>query len=133
MRRALTHRPTFADLVSRRYYIRAKGNPNLYWTEYSNGSIYASTSSRTRFRISIEGDKEGKVLIGSDPVIISSARDAQKQLGVSDGGELYLSGHSCRLTFADLKNNFLAEVVSEGQDVPVVKATDAGEVWELVS
>lgn len=115
-----------------RFYVRAKGNPKLYWTTYTNGLIYASETSRTRFCIRIDGDDKNKIMIGSDAIIISSATDSKRHLAVRDNGELYLSSHSTPMRFRDFKNNFLAEANGDA-DAPVVNVDNAGEVWELVS
>ncbi|KAI1414512.1 hypothetical protein F5Y13DRAFT_158700 [Hypoxylon sp. FL1857] len=113
------------------YYIRAKGNPKLYWSQYTNGYIYASETSRTRFRIQIDGDDKNKVMIGDDFIIISSATDPKNKLGVGNGSALCMGSHSCRMLFRDFKDNFLAEVNETGETY-VLKIDGAGEVWELV-
>ncbi|KAI0379593.1 hypothetical protein F5Y04DRAFT_126132 [Hypomontagnella monticulosa] len=113
------------------YYIRAKGNPKVYWSQYTDGYIHASKTCRTRFRIQIDGDDKNKVMIGEDFVTVSSATDPNSRLDVESTNALCMSSRGCRIRFSDFKNNFLAEV--NGTVEPfVVKIDRAGEAWELV-
>lgn len=70
-------------------------------------------------------------MIGDDFIIISSATDSKRQLGVRDQGELYFNGHSSRMRFSDFKNNFLAEANREGY-APVVQTDGANEVLAIL-
>jgi hypothetical protein len=100
--------------------------------------IYATKQGRTRFIIRISGeqngDRNGTVLIGSDDVSITAVGgNNQQYVGTSDGGELALSGHSCRLYYSDLKKNFLAQgETGNTGSVQITKSDGYGEEWELV-
>ncbi|KAK8068942.1 hypothetical protein PG994_005558 [Apiospora phragmitis] len=113
------------------FYIRAQGNPKLYWAS-DNGEVFASETARTRFRIRIDGDQMGVVMIDDDFIIIEAATDSSKQIGAGDDGKVHLGGHSCRLRLRDLQTSFLAEVTSQNREPTVKKISGAGEAWELV-
>ncbi|EGU79500.1 hypothetical protein BFJ70_g16557 [Fusarium oxysporum] len=56
----------------------------------------------------------------------------QKYVGVSDNGELFLGGHSCRTYYSDLKKNFLAQGETGSSGSALATKTDGyGEEWEL--
>ncbi|KAM6513338.1 hypothetical protein FALCPG4_015770 [Fusarium falciforme] len=131
------NQPERVDIVSgESFYIRSKSNPKYYWFA-KDGQIWATKIGRTRFVFRIDGaqGKDGKVLIGKDPISITAVGGHnQKHVSVSDNGELGLSGHTCRMFFGDLKTNFLAhgEHGVSSPSLPVTKVEGHGEEWELV-
>jgi hypothetical protein len=125
-----------------RFYIRSKSKPEVYWyvTAENQGRIYASSLGRTRFRVRIDGEKDGAgtIMIGSDKILITKASDPKLAVGLNSG-ELYLSEHTNYFAYSDLKNKFLAQGETqpggEVRNTAIVKAFDVGlgEEWELVS
>ncbi|KAL0639069.1 hypothetical protein Q9L58_001951 [Maublancomyces gigas] len=59
------------------YFIRSKQRPNLYW-HHGGDNIHVSETQMTKFRVRAVDfgvdDEKGKVLIGSDRVVISPIR-----------------------------------------------------------
>ncbi|KAI5786160.1 hypothetical protein FPQ18DRAFT_393820 [Pyronema domesticum] len=85
------------------YYIRSKCEPNQYWhlTNQSlpEGAIFGphqvirlSATGRTRFRIDIRAanrlPQNGKIMIGSDDIIISALRIEDNDVVINDKWEL---------------------------------------------
>lgn len=107
------------------YYIRAKGDPTVYWASNQDGTIVASRARSTRFTIrTVDKALQNQVMIGSDLIQISVRGRA---VGFSHKGQLEVNGHGDRLTFGDLENGFGLEGEAIVQD-----SDGGGEPWEPV-
>jgi hypothetical protein len=108
-------------------YIRSASDPTLFWyvTDSNPKSVYASSKQRTRFRVLAKDNRLlGKVIIPSDQIVITLARDSNAFVS-SDNIGLIISPHPQDFSFSGLNGNFLAEGPT---DTPVLYVP-TGENW----
>ena len=117
------------------FFIRSKSRPDLFWWVEPSGAVATSSTSRSRFRIDIEGQESGTVIIRNDLISfvhVGGSQDTQGIVAVKgDSMQLWIAQHyKYCFYYSDLKKAFLA---SSDQHSSIFRVEDGyGEEWELV-
>ncbi|KAF7980433.1 hypothetical protein HWV62_38272 [Athelia sp. TMB] len=133
------------DLVSgSSFFIRSKVEPHEYWycpRTPVGSQIYTSRKERTPFRVRIVDGrmKDGTIMIGTDPIVITSVDAPNRPVGIKERWlKLTAAGEQTAMKLSDLRNRFGSSdrTSIEGKNVagkPLFERHGNGQYWELVS
>ncbi|KAF7974415.1 hypothetical protein HWV62_12274 [Athelia sp. TMB] len=132
------------DVAWKRFFIRSKIEPHEYWycpNTPVGSQIYTSREERTPFRVRIVDGrmKDGTIMIGTDPIVITSVDAPNRPVGIKERWlKLTAAGEQTAMKLSDLRNRFSSSDRTSiaGKDVtgkPLFERQGNGQYWELVS
>ena len=132
------------NVARKRFFIRSKIEPYEYWycpNTPVGSQIYTSRDERTPFRVRIVDGrmKDGTIMIGTDPIVITSVDAPNRPVGIKERWlKLMAAGEQTAMKLSDLRTRFGTSDRTSiaGKDVtgkPLFERQGNGQYWELVS